>query len=94
MFHPLAFLKTVHEVYKIVVLGLTAGLSMLLIEAQVFLMMLAACLIVPMDIDGNPTIALFKLYPGFKVNGSVPSDHIIQHEGVDCLCINYLEPEA
>lgn len=84
----------VQEIYEITVSGSVTGHSMLLIEAQAFLLMLAVCLIVPMDMDGHLMVTLFKLYPGFKVNGSVSNDCIIQHEGADCLHINYLEHEA
>ncbi|KAH0836821.1 hypothetical protein J3R83DRAFT_8587 [Lanmaoa asiatica] len=78
MFHPQAFLKMVQEIYEMTVLGSTAGLSVLLIEVQAFLLMLVACLVIPTDADSNPIIALFKLYPRFMVNNSaIARDHIV-----------------
>ncbi|KAH0839708.1 hypothetical protein J3R83DRAFT_632 [Lanmaoa asiatica] len=93
-FHPQAFFKMVQEVYEITVLGSAVGLTVLLVEAQAFLLMLAARLIILTDADGQPTLALFKLYPGFKIDNSVSSDHIVQHEGAEYLRVNYLEHEA
>ena len=51
-FHPLAFLKMVQEVYEITVSSSTTGLNVLLIEIQAFMLMIAACLIIPMNADG------------------------------------------
>lgn len=85
----------VQEIYEIMVLGLAAGLSVLLIEAQAFLLMLAACLVIPLDPDSYLIVILFKLYPEFTINNSsVRRDHIVQHEDADYLCINYLEYEV
>ena len=58
IFHPLACLKIVQKVYEIIVSGLTTGLSMLLIEIQAFMLMLEMHLIISMNTDGNPTVAL------------------------------------
>lgn len=70
------------------------GTGLLLVEAQAFLLMLSERTVILTDADSHPTTALFKLYPGFQVDGSIPADRIIQHDGAECLRIGYLEQSA
>lgn len=95
-FHAHAFLKKVQEVYGMVLASNTQaeGTGLLLVEAQAFLLMLSARTTILTDVDGRPTAALFKLYPGFQVDGTLPADRIVQHDGADCLRIGYLEQSA
>ena len=88
-FHASAFLRMVQQVYEITVTGTNPNVP--IIKVQAFLQMLAARSVVLSDESGHPTLVLFWLYSGFKVDGSVPGDHIVQRDSVDHLRINYLE---
>lgn len=90
-FHAQAFLQSVQDIYHTITSRDEP--RMLLVEAQAFVLMLAARTVVLSDADGS-TVALFKLYPGFKVDGSVPAEQIVKHDGADCLRVNYLEQAA
>ena len=79
----------VQQVYEITVTGTNPNVP--IIKVQAFLQMLAAHSVMLSDESGHPTLVLFRLYSGFKVDGSVPGDHIIWRDGVDHLYINYLE---
>jgi len=89
-FHTKVFFKSVKEIYELAASG--TGLSMMLVEAQAFLLMLTMRTIILTDADGEPTTALFRLYPGFDVVDA--GDRVVNHEGTDCLRIDYLEQEA
>ena len=89
-FHTKVFFKSIKEIYELAASG--TGLSMMLVEAQAFLLMLTMRTIILTDADGEPTTALFRLYPGFDVVDA--GDRVVNHEGTDCLCIDYLEQEA
>lgn len=93
-FHAHAFLKKVQEVYGMVTTANADGTNLLLVEAQAFLLMLSERTVILTDADSRPTTALFKIYAGFQVDGSVPADRIVQHDGAECLRVGYLEQSA
>ena len=70
------------------------GTAVLLVEAQTFLLMLTTRTVILTDADGHPTTALFRLHLGFHVDGSLPADRIVQHDGAKCLRVGYLEQNA
>ena len=82
----------VQQVYKTTVTGTSPNVPV--IEVQAFLQMLVTRAVVLSDPSGYRTLILFQLYSGFKVDGSVFGDHIIQRDGADHLRINYLEQDT
>ena len=82
----------VQQVYETTVTGTSPNVPV--IEVQAFLQMLVACAVMLLDTSGYPTLVLFRLYSGFKVDGSISGDRIIQRDGADHLCINYLKQDT
>ena len=91
-FHASAFLRMVQQVYETTVTGTSPNVPV--IEVQAFLQMLVTRAVVLSDPSGYRTLILFQLYSGFKVDGSVSGDRIIQRDGADHLRINYLEQDT
>ncbi|KAF8832967.1 hypothetical protein BDN67DRAFT_976767 [Paxillus ammoniavirescens] len=66
----------------------------MMLEAQAFATMLQARTIILTDDNSAPSTALFKLYKDFALDGSTPDSRIVNHDGDDCLRINYLEQDG
>ncbi|KAI6009043.1 hypothetical protein EDC04DRAFT_872575 [Pisolithus marmoratus] len=94
-FHSQAFLNTVKAVYDQFIGGspFSGGeQSLLILEAQAFAAMLKDRTVITGN-DKNPSMALFRLYPGFEVDGSMPDSRMIQRDGASWLRISFLEED-
>ena len=95
-FHTHTFLNTVKQVYGQFVSGEPAGCAeqaLLTLEAEAFAAMLCARTAILPGENGNPPLALFKLYPGIELDRSTPDSRVIKRDGENWPRISYLEED-